>query len=66
MDLKITADLCPSADGSAVRTSLVQAALIGNESVPKNIINSTVSLFFLNAISILVISNRNSFRVLFD
>ena len=48
MDLKIAADLCPSAGGSAVRTSPVQAALIGNESVPKNIINSTVSLFFLN------------------
>ena len=36
-----------------------------NESVPKIIINDTRSLFFITAISILVISNRSSFRVLF-
>ena len=35
-----------------------------NESVPKIIINNTINLF-LAAISILVISNHNSFRVLF-
>jgi len=40
--------------------------LIENEIVPKIIINDTVNLFFLNAISILVISNHNSFRVLCD
>jgi len=39
---------------------------IGNESVPKIIINDTINLFFTSAISILVISNHNSFRVLFD
>jgi len=38
----------------------------GNESMPKKIIiNSTINLF-LTAIGILVISNRNSCRVLFD
>ena len=36
----------------------------GNESVPKIIINDTV--FFKTTIGILVISNRNSFRALFD
>jgi len=36
---------------------------MGNESVPKIIINDTI-IFFLNCI--LVISNNNSFRVLFD
>jgi len=39
---------------------------IGNESVPKIIINDTINLFFKTAINILVISNHNSFRVLFD
>jgi len=38
----------------------------GNESVPKIIINDTISLFFRPAINILVISNHNIFRVLFD
>jgi len=38
---------------------------IGNESVRKIIINDTIKLF-LTAISILVVSNRNSFWVLFD
>jgi len=38
----------------------------GNESVPKIILNSTINLLFKTAISILAISNRNSFRVLFD
>jgi len=37
-----------------------------NENVPKIIINDTISLFLETAISILVISNHNSFRVLFD
>jgi len=37
---------------------------IGNESVPKIVIND--SKFILTAISILVISNRNSLQVLFD
>jgi len=39
---------------------------IANESVPKIIINSTINFIFKGAISILVISNHNSFRVLFD
>ena len=37
---------------------------IGNESVSKIIINDTT--IFLTSVSILVISNHNSFRVLFD
>jgi len=40
--------------------------LTGNESVPKIIINDTINFFFRTAISILVISNYNSFRELFD
>ena len=39
---------------------------IGNESVPKVIINNTINLFFKAAVSMLVISNHNGFRVLFD
>ena len=38
---------------------------IGNESVSSITINNTINLF-LTAISILLISNHNSFRVLFD
>ena len=38
---------------------------IGNESVPRIIINDAVNLFF-KPVSILLISNPNSFRVLFD
>jgi len=38
----------------------------GNEIVPKIIINDKLNLFFKTAISIFVISNHNSFRVLFD
>jgi len=38
----------------------------GNESVPKIIVNNKVNLFFKTANNILVISNHNSFRVLFD
>jgi len=37
---------------------------IGNESVPKIIINDAINLFF-KPISSLLISNHNSFRVLF-
>jgi len=37
-----------------------------NENVPKIILNDTISLFLETAISILVLSNHNSFRVLFD
>jgi len=41
--------------------------VIGNESVPKIIIRDALNLFFFeSAISILVISNHNSFGVLFD
>jgi len=41
---------------------------IGNESLPKIIINNTINLFFKlqSTTSILVTSNHNSFRVLFD
>ena len=38
----------------------------GNQSVPRIIIHNTINLFFKTAISSLVISNHNSFRVLFD
>jgi len=39
---------------------------IGNKSVPDIIINRHNKFIFKTAISILVISNQNSFRVLFD
>ena len=39
---------------------------IGNESLPKIVINGTINLFLKTAVSILPISNHNSFRVLFD
>ena len=43
------------------------AECICNERVPKIIINDTIKCFFSEtAISILVISNHNSFRVMFD
>jgi len=38
---------------------------VGNESEPKIIINDMMNLFFKTAVSILVISNHNGFRVLF-
>jgi len=38
---------------------------LGNESLPKIVVNDAISIFF-NAMSILVISNHNSLRVLFD
>ena len=37
-----------------------------NESVPKITMNHTINLFFYTALSILIISNRNSSRLLFD
>jgi len=48
------------------RTDPVDVWVIGNESVPKIIINDTINLFCKTAIIILAISNHNSFRVLFD
>ena len=39
---------------------------IGNESVGNIIINDTINLIFKTAIGIFLISNHNSFRVLFD
>ena len=39
--------------------------VVGNESVPKIIINNTVNLFYKTAISAFIISNHNSYRVLF-
>ena len=39
---------------------------LGNESVLKIMINDAINLFFETAISILAVSNHNSFRVLFD
>ena len=47
-------------------TKRLYPASLGNESVPNIIISNTINLFFKAAISILVISNHNSFRVLFD
>jgi len=39
----------------------------GNESIPIIIINNTINLnLFFKLVSILLISNHNSFRVLFD
>ena len=43
-----------------------QRRSIGNESVLEIIINNTINLFSKTAISISLISNHNSFRVLFD
>ena len=43
---------------------IIQA--LGNESMLKIVINCTINLFFRTTISILVISNHNSFRVLLD
>jgi len=40
--------------------------LVENDSVPKIIINDATNLFLKTAISILLISNHNSFRVPFD
>jgi len=40
--------------------------ITGNDIVWKIMINNRIHLFFETAISILVISNHNSFRVLFD
>ena len=39
---------------------------IGNESVPKIIINNAINLFFFKLQSAFLQSNHNSFRVLFD
>ena len=40
--------------------------IVGNENVPKIITNNRINLLFKTAINILVVSNHNSFRVLFD
>ena len=55
-------DLSPAVSPYALRSHI----RIGNESVPKVIINDTMKCFSETALSILVISNHNSFRVLFD
>ena len=54
--------------GSVVRSRRPARSnvVLGNDTVPKIILNDTVSLFLKTAISISVISNRNSSRVLFD
>ena len=39
---------------------------MGSESVPKNIVNNAIKLFLKAAIGSSAISNRNSFRVLFE
>jgi len=55
----------PSAPESSTLTT--RLASVGNESVPKIIINDTLNFFSkLLAVNILLISDRNSFRVLFD
>jgi len=51
---------------SGVRPLRCIVDFIGNESVPKITINDTISRFFKTAISVLAISNHNSFRMLFD
>jgi len=50
----------------AASTTAAAVGPIGNESVPKIIINDTIKFFSLTATSIFVISNQNSFRVLFE
>jgi len=48
-------------------TTAAHLSAVGNENMPKIIINDTINLcFFKTAINILVISNHNSFRVLLD
>ena len=53
-------------DNKLIAVSASECGIVaGNDSVPKIIINNTINLF-LTAISILLISNHNNFRVLFD
>ena len=52
--------------GADILGRLGQLCDMGNESVPKILINDKINLFRKTAISILIISNHNSFRVLFD
>jgi len=62
-----TAD--PDGRRSAASKTAIEDAVqdcIGNDSVLKIAINDTINLFLKTAISILVISKHNSFRVLFD
>jgi len=56
----------PSASRVSTQQSYDETNTIGNERLPKIILSNTRSLFFSTAISILVISNHNSFRVPFD
>jgi len=49
-----------------VQTAILMCQHLGNESVSKIVINDTINFLFITEISILVISNHNSFRVLFD
>ena len=49
-----------------LRSRPLRSPRIGNESMPKIIINDTITFFLKTAISILLISNHNSFWVLFD
>ena len=51
---------------AAVENASLFDITIGNENVPTIIINNTINLSLKTAIGILVISNRNCFRVLFD
>ena len=52
-------------NASNLFTDFMSLLQLGHESVPKIVINNTTKIF-LTAISILVISKHNSFRVLFD
>jgi len=52
--------------GPVLQVLTMQLLVIGNESVPKTITNNTINLFFLNSINILLVSNHNTFRLLFD
>ena len=47
-------------------SACTESKTIGNASVAKIIVNNTINLLLKTAISILLISNHNSFRVLFD
>jgi len=64
------ADLERLRDDERERLNETQRRLLpllpGNERMPKIVINNTINLLSKTALSILVISNHNSFRELFD
>jgi len=58
--------MTPTLDSPVALALFINIIVTEKESVPKIITNNTINLFFKTAISILLISNHNSFRVLFD